>query len=126
MDPSSHHVEILLACLRLMGKRLKKNMCNLDDHAVLSEVKDLSTRQKDHIGDALEYACQFWTKHLLGVPHSSPHTEEVQKAIDQFFTTHLLHWIEALALIRNLSVGVHAMNDLDQWYNLVSDMLDVH
>ena len=125
VDPSGHHVEILLACLRLMERRLKKNMCNLDDHAALSEVKDLSARKKDHIGDALEYACQFWTKHLQGIPHSSPNTVEVQKAIDQFFTKHLLHWIEALALMRNLSVGVHAMNDVDQWYNLVSDGLDV-
>jgi hypothetical protein len=121
VDPADHHAEILLVCLRLMERRLKKNICNLDDHAVLSEVKDLST-QKAHIGDALEYACKFWTKHLLEIPSSSPHTEEVQKAIDKFFTVHLLHWIEVLVLTGNLGVGVHAMNDIEQWCNLVSDM----
>ena len=103
-----------------MGGRLKRNICNLDDHAVLSEVKDLPTHQKDYIGDALEYACCFWTKHLLAVPGRSSHFEEVQRAIDQFFTTHLLHWIEILALMGNLGTGIHAMNDIEQWYASVS------
>ena len=122
VEPTDHHAEILLACLRLMGNRLKKNICNLDDHAVLSEVKDLSSLQKDHIGDALEYACQFWTKHLLEIPSSSPHIEEMQKEIDNFFTVHLLHWIEVLVLTENLGIGVYAMNDIEQWCNLVSNV----
>jgi len=44
----------------------------------------------------------------------------VQKAIDKFFRTHLLYWIEVLALTGNLSVGICAMNDIEQWYALVS------
>jgi len=122
VEPTGHHAEILLACLRLMEKRLKRNICNLDDYAVLSKVKDLSSRQKAYIGDALEYACKFWAKHLLGIPSSSPHVEEVQKAIDNFSMVHLLDWIEVLVLTGNLGVGVHAMNDTEQWYNLVSDL----
>ena len=120
VDPSVHHAEILLSCLKLMRERLKRNICNLDDHAVLSEVKDLSTHKKDHIGDALEYACHFWAKHLLGIPSTSPCVEEVKRAIDQFFTTHLLHWIEVLALTRNLGIGIYAINDVEQWYTSVS------
>jgi hypothetical protein len=120
VEPSIHHAEILLSCLRLMKRKLKRNICNLGDYAILSEVKDLSTRKKDHIGDALEYACQFWTKHLLGVPSDSPCVQEVQKAIDQFFTTHLLYWIEVLVLVGNLDAGVYAINDIEQWYAEVS------
>ena len=126
VEPTAHHTEILLLCLRLMEKRLKKNICDLDDYAVLSEVKDLSTRQKDHIGDSLEYACQFWTKHLLEIPSSSPHIEEVQKSVDKFFTVHLLQWIEVLVIIRNLGIGVYAMNDVEQWCKLVSGIQIVH
>ena len=122
VEPAGHHAEILLACLRLMGNRLKKNICNLDDHVILNEVKDLPSRQRDHIGDALKYACQFWTKHLLEIPSHSPCAEEVQKAIDKFFTVHLLHWIEVLVLTENLGIGVHAMNDIEQWCDLVSDV----
>jgi len=120
VEPAVHHTEILLSCLRLMGERLKRNICNLEDYASLSEVKDLSACKKEYIGDALEYACHFWTKHLLKVPHSSPHAEEVQEAINKFFRTHLLYWIEVLALTGNLDIGVYAMNDVEQWYSLVS------
>ena len=120
VDPTVHHAEILFSCLKLMGERLKRNICNLEDYAVLSEVKDISAYKKEYIGDALQYACQFWTKHLLEIPVGSSYTEEVQKAIDKFFRTHLLYWIEVLALTGNLSVGICAMNDIEQWYALVS------
>ena len=120
VEPTIHHAKILLLCLDLMRGRLKKNICNLDDYAVLSEVEDLSTQRQDCVGGALEYACQFWTKHLLEIPCSSPYLEEVQKEIDQFFKTHLLHWIEVLTLIGNLSAGVYAINDIEQWFTSVS------
>ena len=120
VKPSIHHEEILLSCLKIMREKLKKNVCNFDDYAVLSEVKDLSIQKKDHIGEALEYACQFWTKHLLGTPHDSPCVQEVQMAIDQFFTTHFLHWIEVLVVVGNLDVGVHAIDDIEQWCTGVS------
>jgi len=126
VEPAVHHAEILLSSLKLMGRRLKKNICNLDDGDILSEVKDLSDRQKAHIGDALEYACCFWTKHLLEIPGSSSCVEEVQKAIDDFFTTHFLAWIEVLALTGNLGVGVHAINDVEQWCSLVSVMQTIY
>jgi len=120
VDPTVYHAEILLSCLNLMGKRLKRNICNLDDHAVLGEAQDLSSCKKGCIGEALEYACQFWTSHLLEIPGSSPCIEKVQEGIDQFFTTHLLYWIEALVLTGNLDTGVYAMNDVRQWYTSVS------
>jgi len=120
VDPTVHHAEILLSCLNLMEERLRKNICKLDDHAILSKVKDLSTRQKDYIGDTLQYGCCFWTKHLLEVPGNSPYVEGVQKAIDKFFKTQLLYWIEVIALMGSLSIGVHAMDDIEQWYAFVS------
>jgi len=120
VEPAVHHAQIFLSCLNLMKERLRKNICNLEDYAVLSEVKDLSTRKKVHIGYALEYACCFWTKHLLEIPGSSSCVVEVQSTIDKFFTTNLLDWIELLALTGNLGFGVYAMNDIDQWYASVS------
>jgi len=126
VKPTVQHVEILLSCLNLMKKKLRKNICNLDHHAVLSDVKDLSARKRDYIGDALEYACGFWTKHLLGIPATSSHVQKVQEAIDTFFMTCLPYWIEVLALTGNLGVGVHAMNEIEQWYALVSSAQSVH
>lgn len=126
MEPVAHHTEISLLCLRLMRERLRKNICNLDDYAILSEAEDLSTCKKVKIGDALEYACQFWTKHLVGIPGSSPHVQEVETAIKDFFTKQLLHWIEVLVLTGNLGVGVNAMNDIDQWCTSVGAVQNIH
>ena len=126
IEPTAHHVKTLLACLRFMDKRLKRDICNLGDYAVLSELNTPATYKKDYIGDALEYACKYWTKHLLEVPNGGPHTEEVEKAIASFFTTHLLHWIEVLVIAGNPGVGVYAMNDIQQWSNKVSDVQSVY
>jgi len=126
VDPSVHHTEILLSCLHLMEKRLKRNICNLYEHADLRNVKDISARRKEHIGDALEYSCKFWTKHLVMSPSDGPCAGRVQKAIDKFFTTHLLFWIEVLIIMRSLDLGVHFINDIQQWYTLVSGRQHIH
>ena len=122
VEPTIHHTEILLLCFNLMQERLKKNICDLDDHAILSEIEDLSACQRVHIGEALEYACCFWTKHLLRISNSGPLVEKVQREVDRFFMVDFLHWIEVLALIGSLDVGVCAMGDIEQWYTLVSGL----
>ena len=122
VDPSVHHLEILLSCLHLMEERLKRDICGLDNYADLSSIDDLSALRREHIGDGLEYACQFWTKHLVQSPSSGPDVEKVQQAIEKFFTKHLLFWIEVLVVMENLDVCVHSINDIQQWYILVSYM----
>jgi len=120
ITPSVHHQGILLSCLSLMKERLRRNICNLDDHTILNEVGDISTCQKEDIGDALKYACQFWGKHLVEVPSSRCDLEEILKAVDEFFMKHLLFWIEVLAILGSLDVGVHNINNIQQWYTSVS------
>ena len=121
IDPSAHHEDILFSCLDLMTRRLKKNICDLDDYAVLSQVEDLSARRETYIGSSLEYACRFWTKHLANVPSDGPHAKRVQETIDEFFAKRLFYWIEVLSITGYLRVAVHAINDIRQWYISVSD-----
>ena len=120
IDPLVHHEGILLSCLDLMEKRLKRNICDLDDYAILSEVEDLSTRRETCIGSSLEYACRFWTIHLANVPGDGSGAKQVQEAIDEFFTQRLLCWIEVLSIVGHLQVAVHAISEIRQWYISVS------
>ena len=120
VDPAVHHTQILFSCLNLMEGKLKRDICGLDDHGDLSGVSDLSICRKEHIGAALEYACQFWTKHLVQSPSSGPDSGKVQQAIEKFFTKHLLFWIEVLIVMENLDTCIHSINDIRQWYILVS------
>jgi hypothetical protein len=105
-----------------MKGRLKRNICELDDLIPLSEVKDLATRRKAYIGDALEYACCFWASHLAGVTSSSLEDGKVCSAIDEFFTICFLSWVEVLSLMRNLDAGVHALHNVNKWYHKVSNI----
>ena len=120
VDPPVHHINILFSCLSLMKKRLKKNICLLEPSSILEDVKDLPARKEVHIGDALEYACRFWTKHLAKIPGDGPHVQQVQELVDEFFTTRLLFWIEVLILTKNLESSVYSLHDVDQWYLSVS------
>ena len=120
IDPPNYHRGILLSCLGVMKDRLKTNICNLDDSTPFSKFEDLPARRAVHIGDVLEYACRFWTAHLAKSTVSSLGIEEVQKGVDEFFTTNLLFWIEVLSLMENLDTSVYALNDVQQWYTLVS------
>ena len=120
IDPSAYHKEILLSCLNVMKERLKRNICHLDDHVVLSKIEDLPTLRTIHIGSTLEYACQFWTSHLANISDISHGVEEVHNAVDDFFTTGFLFWIEVLVLMRNLDISVYAINEIEKWYTLVS------
>ena len=120
VDPATHHENILFSCLDLMEKSLKKNICELDDYVVLSEVIDLSARREQYIGSSLEYACRFWTKHLANVLGKEPGAKKIQEAIDEFFTKHLLCWIEVLSIVGHLGMAVNAIDDIRQWYISVS------
>ena len=119
IDPSINHRMVMLLCLRLMKQKLKKNICQLDDYVDLSEVEDLPRQRIVYIGAGLEYACCFWTSHLAKITSTSI-DDEVSRAIDEFFTTCFLFWVEVLSLLRNLDNGVHALNNIEQWYSMVS------
>ena len=120
IDPSIHHKEILLSCLNVMKERLKRNICKLDENTVLGDMEDLSKLRATNIGSTLEYACQFWSNHLVKISDASGGVEEVHEAIDSFFATGFLFWVEVLILARNLNICVYALNNIEQWYTLVS------
>ena len=120
VDPAVRHEAILFSCLDLMKKRLRKNICGLEDYAVLGKVKDLSDRRETRIGSSLEYACKFWASHLVDVPGSGSGAKRVREAIEEFFDKRLLCWFEVLSIVGHLEAAVHAINDVRQWYISVS------
>ena len=126
IHPPTHHKEIFLGCLRVMKEKLERNICKLGDYSVLSDIKNLLTLRATYIGGSLEYACRFWTNHLAKISSSGDEAKGVQEAIDNFFETGFLSWVEVLTLMGNLDVGVYALNDIDQWYTLVSNLQTFH
>ena len=120
VDPVIHHQDILFSCLGLMKKRLRRNICDLEDYAVLGEVEDLSDRRETCIGSPLEYACQFWARHLASVSGSGSDSQRVQETIEEFFEKRLLCWFEVLSIVGHLEAAMYAINYIRQWYTSVS------
>ena len=115
---SDYHIELVLHCLKLMGKLLRKNMCSIPDYALNSDVRDLSKRTEDNeIQGALEYACKSWYKHLIMVKHR---TADVISALHHFLEEKFLFWLEVLSVLGAVGDAAHALNTTVKWLTKVS------
>ena len=102
--PHDYHTELLSGCLETMNRELERNMCKLPDGVTNSEVIDLKERAEQHIGQALEYACRSWHKHLVGtIPaHIAP-------VLHRFLEEKFLFWLEALSVLGAAREAVDAV-----------------
>ena len=98
------HTELLVGCLVLMNRKLVQNMCGLPDGAINSEVPGLKGKIGEHIGEALEYACRSWHKHLVGtIPaHVAP-------ILQEFLEKKFLFWLEALSVLGAAREAIDAL-----------------
>ena len=111
--PPDYHTELVLRCLELMGKSLKKGMCSIPDYALNSEAPDLPKRINDGgIRGALEYACRSWYKHLIVTKHR---TVDVVSALHCFLEEKFLFWLEVLSVLGVVGDAVHALNATIKW-----------
>ena len=74
--------------------------------------------------DKIRYACVFWVDHLCEIDRSLHNDIGLcdDGRIHKFLKTHLLHWLEALSLLRNTAAGAIAIRKLE---NLVTVSLDL-
>ena len=117
-DPKFHiscdyHIELILCCLKLMGKSLERNMCSIPDYTLNSEVEDLSKRiEKSGIRGGLEYACRSWYKHLIVTKHR---TADVVSALQHFLEGQFLTWLEVLSVLGAVGDAAYALNTTVKW-----------
>jgi len=118
IDPRFHvspdyHIELVLRCLELMGKSLKKNMCSIPDYALNSEVEDLSRRiEVSGIRGALEYACRSWYRHLIVMEHR---TSDVVSALCEFLEKRFVFWLEVLSILGAVGEAARALIATTKW-----------
>jgi len=107
VSPPCHHQEILAGCLELMNGTLEKNMCELPDAVMNSEVDDLDGRIERYLDPALRYACKSWHKHLID--ESVVRTPAVTSTLHRFLKEKFLFWLEVLSVLGAAREAVDAL-----------------
>jgi len=108
IDEKERHTSLFRQCMSHISQ-LQENICNLWGPGVLITEIPSDTIQKC-IPPHIQYACRYWLDHCrLGNP-----MEEDIKTIRQFLEQHLLHWLEGLSLIGEVSNGVHVIMALEE------------
>jgi hypothetical protein len=115
ISPTHHHSQLLINCLELMSRMLKKNMCQLPDGVANSDVKDLKQRVERYIYPALRYACRSWHTHLLGGHATSAHFPDATSALHGFLETKFLNWLEVLSVLGAVRIAVDALQAAMDW-----------
>jgi hypothetical protein len=109
VDERRTHEKLASCCLELMSGQsgLRQDMCSLVGPGVLrSEIDDAAVANS--LPAELQYACRYWTSHLI---QSQQHIVD-SDTMHIFLQKHLLHWLEAMSLMRESSRCVHLLDSL--------------
>jgi NACHT domain len=120
IDAPPHHSILGIHCLKLMNMRLMKNICNLPQYVMNNDVEDLAARQELCITASLSYVCSSWAKHLQLSSQAGGNTSSVLTQVNEFFTHHLLSWLEILSIEENLHTAIYSLHDVKLWLIKVS------
>ena len=108
VDEKEAHQILASRCISLLSSSLGQDICGLGIPGVL--VTDIqSSRVEKCLPPEVQYACLYWVQHL----QKSGELLHDDSQIHQFLQVHLLHWLEALSLIRKITEGILAIISLE-------------
>lgn len=108
VDEKQAHRILAESCIRLMSTSLKQDICGLGTQELL--VTDIKRSQIEQcLPSEVQYACLYWVQHLQKSDIQLYDIEQVYL----FLQTHLLHWLEALSWMQNISEGILAILSLE-------------
>jgi WD40 repeat protein len=118
VDHKKRHLSLAYQCLERMGavSGLRQDICELNSPGVLADEVDPEV-VKMNIPRDLRYACLYWIGHLVEAGGCIRDRDNVH----QFLTKHILHWIEALSLLKSLHKATRYIQALQRLVVSVSN-----
>jgi len=106
------NMELGIACLDKMLEQLRFNICELEDSRLTNaDVKDLASRIRENISDALQYSSLYWSNHLCFTSNTGE--GRVRDKLRKFFEgPYALFWVEVLSIMGMLGIGVPSLREL--------------
>jgi hypothetical protein len=103
IDLERHNEELAIRCIKLLDKELRENICDMT-------LPYLS--RKNILDEAISYACKFWIEHTCLV---SDATDDIVNQTYVFLVKHLLHWMEAMAILNSHDQTIRSIHNLMEW-----------
>jgi hypothetical protein len=103
IDLELHSKDTALRCIKLLDKELRENICDMTLPY---------KRVKKALPEAISYACKFWIEHTCLI---SDITDDIVNRIYDFLAKHLLHWMEALAILKSHDHTIRSIHNLIEW-----------
>lgn len=100
---ADHNRKLAIHCIDYLDGNLHENICGL---SIQQLVWDAS------LPEALSYACRFWIEHVTMISNAS---RALGDRMYIFLGDHMLHWIEALALLKRNDVTILLLQSLLIW-----------
>ena len=110
VDLECHNKELALRCIDLLDKELRENICDM----TLPYLSPNST-----LPEAISYACKFWIEHICLV---SDVTDDIVTRMYDFLVKHLLHWMEAMAILNAHDRTIQSIDNLMKWLQVCSSI----
>ncbi|KAK6519344.1 hypothetical protein TWF281_003178 [Arthrobotrys megalospora] len=117
------HRRMLLRSIKVMQKVLRRDVYSLRDPG--RSIDEIEPPNPDPLTPIL-YAFSYWVDHFCGIESSGD--GEGLSDVDGFLREHLLHWLEALSLIKEIPDTIIKLSGLlkkisstTQLFHLVSD-----
>ena len=111
------NVQLGIDCLRVMTTQLRFNICKLEDSRLANaDIKDLPSRVKENISDALQYSCVHWSNHLSFPSDDRDQCVLVLGGLKKFFEgLYPLFWVEVLSIMGMVPIRAPSIGRLLSW-----------
>ncbi|KAF3930207.1 hypothetical protein ABW20_dc0102641 [Dactylellina cionopaga] len=109
LDAGKVHKKIAMGCIQVLSDSLKQDICNLRFPGV--QISDLGAGIEKRIPSIVQYACQYWIIHLKKCIDCI--SEGDKKQVHKFLQEHLLHWLEAMSILKAGFRTVYLIGELE-------------
>jgi len=123
ISPPNHHSELVIGCLELMNRSLKKNMFGFPDGSTNDEACGLRERTDGNIDHGLRYACEWWHKHLVDTNTAPTHRVEITPVLHRFLEQKFIFWLEVLSILGTVRNAVDALEVARKWLEVRRDCM---
>jgi hypothetical protein len=101
--PAPHERTLAILCLRRLQQLLHQDM---------SQMLLLVDQDDQAIPQDMAYACVFWVDHICLIKDDLP---PIEKLLTTFINQHILHWFEAMSLLKRFSLTTILLHQLSEW-----------